>query len=75
VVVGASDAGPVRNPPEELFDLFIRPYRPYIADDRVFLRRNADRATGGAPPPELDYETFRRCMAFAVAADWGKNLF
>jgi nucleoside-diphosphate-sugar epimerase len=73
VVVGAADAATMRNPPEELFDLFIKPYRPYIADDRVFQRRHTDRATGGALPPELDYETFRRCMAFAVAADWGKK--
>jgi nucleoside-diphosphate-sugar epimerase len=75
VVVGAAGAGEMRNPAEELFDLFIKPYRPYIADDRVFLRQNTDRATGGALPPELDYETFRRCMAFAVAADWGRKPF
>jgi nucleoside-diphosphate-sugar epimerase len=75
VIVSADGAGEMRNPPEELFDLFIKPYRPYIADERVFQRHHADRATAGALPPELDYETFRRCMAFAVAADWGKKLF
>ncbi len=73
VVSGAATAP--KNPPEELFDLFIKAYRPYIADQRDFSRENTDRATNGAQPPELDYEIFRRCMEFAVAADWGKKLF
>ncbi|MCU0235821.1 MAG: SDR family oxidoreductase [Acidobacteria bacterium] len=75
VVIGAAGAARMRNPAEELFDLFIRPYRPYIADCRDFSRENADRATGGAQPPDFDYAIFRRCMEFAVAADWGKKLF
>jgi len=73
VVVGATVTP--KNPPEELFDLFIKAYRPYIADKRDFSRENTDRATNGAQPPDLDYEIFSRCMAFAVAADWGKKLF
>ncbi len=75
VVVGAAGAEAMRNPPEELFDLFIRPYRPYIADRRDFALENADQATGGSLPPDFSYEIFQRCMAFAVAADWGKKLF
>ena len=54
---------------------FIKAYRPYIADKRDFSRENTDRATGGALPPDFSYEIFRKCMAFAVAADWGKKLF
>lgn len=75
VIAGAAGMAEMRNPPEELFDHFIRPYRPYISDRRTFQRENTDRATGGALPPDFSYEIFRRCMAFAVAVDWGKTLF
>ena len=75
VVVGPAAADKMRNPPEELFDHFIRAYRPYISDQRVFKRENTDRATGGLLPPDFNYEIFQRCMAFAVSADWGKKLF
>ena len=66
-----SDLNETRNPPEEFFDHFIKAYRPYISDTRVFRRENTDRVTGGALPPELSYEMFRRCMAFSVSVDWG----
>ncbi len=75
VVIGAASAVEMRNPAEELFDLFIKAYRPYIADKRDFSRENTDRATCGARPPDFSYEIFQKCMAFAVAADWGKKLF
>lgn len=75
VVISTSGADDMRNPPEELFNHFIKAYRPYISDKRIFIRENTDRATGGAFPPNLSYESFQRCMAFAVSADWGENLF
>jgi hypothetical protein len=75
VVIGAASAAEMRNPAEELFDLFIKAYRPYIADKRDFSRENTDRATNGALPADFTYEIFQKCMAFAVAADWGKKLF
>lgn len=75
VVCGAAAAAQTRTPPEELFDYFIKPYHPYICDQRDFSRANTDRATGAAQPPEFGYEIFERCMAFAVAAGWGKKLF
>ncbi len=75
VVIGTSGADEMRNPPEELFDHFIRAYRPYISDKRIFLRGNTDRVNGGALPPDLSYDIFQRCMAFVVSADWGANLF
>ena len=74
VVIGTSGADAMRNPPEELFDYFIKAYRPYISDRRVFRRENTDRAICGALPPDLSYEIFRRCMAFAVSVNWGKTL-
>lgn len=75
VVIGTAAADKMRNPPEELFDHFIKAYRPYISDQRIFKRENTDRATGGILPPAFSYEIFERCMAFAVSADWGKKLF
>jgi nucleoside-diphosphate-sugar epimerase len=77
VVIGTdtSDLGESRNPPEEFFDHFIKAYRPYISGTRMFRRENTDRVTGGALPPDLSYEIFRRCMSFAVSVDWGKKLF
>lgn len=75
VVIGTSDADEMRNPPEELFHHFIKAYRPYISDRRSFRRENTDRATCCALPPELSYEIFERCMAFAVSVDWGRDSF
>jgi len=31
--------------------------------------------TCSAYPPDLSYEIFEKCMAFAISADWGKKLF
>lgn len=75
VVIGTSDLDEMRNPPEEFFDHFIKAYRPYISDKRIFRRENTDRATCGALPTDLSYEIFQRCMSFAVSVDWGKKLF
>jgi nucleoside-diphosphate-sugar epimerase len=75
VTVGTAGADDGKNPPEELFDYFIKPYRPYISDTRAFNRENTDRVTRGAQPPDFSYEIFEKCMAFAVAVDWGKKLF
>ena len=72
---GTSDPDETRNPPEELFDHFIKAYRPYISDQRSFRRENTDRATCGTLPTDLSYEVFQRCMSFAVSVDWGKKLF
>jgi len=71
IVCGNSYNKIMRNPPEELFNRFIEPYRPYMSDGRSFERKNTDAATGGASVPACSYETFGRCMEFAVAADWG----
>jgi nucleoside-diphosphate-sugar epimerase len=75
VIIGAAVAAERKSPPEELFDFFIKAYRPYLSDERMFKRDNTDKATDGALPPEFSYEIFQRCMAYAVAVDWGKRLF
>ena len=75
IVQGTSDADELRNPAEELFDHFIKAYRPYLSDKRVFIRQNTDRATNGDLPPDFSYEIFKKCMSFAVSVDWGSRLF
>jgi len=75
VIIGTSSVKEMRNPPEELFEHFIKTYRPYLSDTRIFQRENTDMATGGVLPPGLDYEIFQKCMAFATSVDWGKTLF
>lgn len=75
IIYGAADHTAMRNPAEELFDHFIKPYRPYLSDQRVFMRMNTDLATGGLAPPVFDYDIFTRCMEYAQRVDWGKALF
>jgi len=75
IQVGRKEGRIMRNPPEELFDRFIAPYRPYLADQRMFARENSARATNGLAPPEFTYQIFERCMEFAVGVEWGKTLF
>jgi nucleoside-diphosphate-sugar epimerase len=75
VVIGTPCADDMRNPPEELFDFFIKEYRPYVSDRRIFIRTNTNKAVPGALPPDLSYDIFQRCMAFAISVDWGRNLF
>jgi nucleoside-diphosphate-sugar epimerase len=64
-----------RNPAEELFDRFIEPYRPYLADNRVFDRTNALSVTDGLNPPPFTYEIFKTCMEYAIAVNWGASIF
>jgi nucleoside-diphosphate-sugar epimerase len=75
IIYGNADKNIMRNPAEELFDHFIEPYRPYFSDTRVFERTNTDTITGGLHPPEFTNEIFKRCMDFAVQAQWGKDLY
>ena len=74
VIVGENCRGACSNPAEELFDHFIKAYIPYISDKREFHRENTDQLTGGVQSPEMTYEVFERCMAFAVSVDWGKRM-
>jgi nucleoside-diphosphate-sugar epimerase len=60
------------NPPEALFNRFIAPYLPYLADTRTFDRCSTDDTTAGLIPPEFTYDVFERCMDYAVGVNWGK---
>lgn len=77
VEVICGEAGTIgkRNPPEELFDLFIQPYRPYLSDTRVFEIKNVSELTGDCMSPVFTYDIFKRCMDYAVSVEWGKSLF
>lgn len=73
VVYQSPGGNPMFNPAEELFDHFLKPYYPYLSDQRGFERTNTDLATGGITPPELSYEIFSRCMNYARSVEWGKS--
>jgi nucleoside-diphosphate-sugar epimerase len=70
-------AGAPKNALEKLFDRFAEAYGPYMKDTRVFEngRTAAILATRGIICPDFDYETFSRCMRYAVEAAWGARLF
>jgi nucleoside-diphosphate-sugar epimerase len=72
VVDGPANGVPL-TPPEALFQRFVEPYIPYLADTRRFDRRQALQATAGLIPPELTYEVFERCMTYAMSVQWGSG--
>jgi nucleoside-diphosphate-sugar epimerase len=65
-----------RNAFEAAFEQMIEVYRPYMCDSRVFSTENAAPilARTGLDCPRFTYDVFERCMAYAVASGWGKNL-
>lgn len=75
IIYGILPDNTLRNPAEELFDRFIEPYRPYLADQRKFDRTNTDRVTKNLTPPEFTYEIFKICMEYAIKVNWGANFF
>ena len=72
IIEGAPDGIP-RTPPEALFQKFINPYLPYMADSRSFDRRRTNRATAGLAPPDFRYDIFARCMDYAMKVNWGTD--
>jgi hypothetical protein len=75
IIYGLQPDNLVRNPAEELFDRFIEPYRPYLADNRVFDRTNSGKVTEGLNPPVFTYEIFKTCMEYAIEVNWGASIF
>jgi len=59
------------NPAEELFDKLFEQYRPYLSDNRIFNQSRTHSITQGVSAPPFTYEIFEKCMAYAVACDWG----
>ncbi|MCU0606996.1 MAG: SDR family oxidoreductase [Candidatus Edwardsbacteria bacterium] len=65
-----------RNPLEQLFESYIAMYLPYLSDLRRFSTEHTaailDKRSVACPA--FTYEVFRRCIEYALAVDWGKNL-
>lgn len=63
------------------FDLlvagYIDIYQPYMQDRRTFdsNKANVILEKRGIHCPVFDYETFKRCMGYALDVDWGKSLY
>lgn len=75
IIYGKPPDNVLLNPPEELFDRFITPYRPYLSDNRIFERANTDLVTDNLQPPEFTYEIFKNCMEYAISVNWGQSIF
>ena len=76
ILVTSTTDGPPANVLEVLFEKYIGAYQPYIEDRRVF---EAPRAlsildAAGLRCPPFTYESFERCMSYAVSTGWGKAL-
>lgn len=65
-----------RNPLEELFESYIAMYLPYISDLRRFSTEHTAAILGrrSVTCPVFTYDVFRRCIEYALAVDWGKDL-
>lgn len=65
-----------KNALEELFESYISMYLPYIADLRRFSMKNTKGILDkqNIECPRFTYDVFDRCMSYAVAMRWGKNL-
>jgi nucleoside-diphosphate-sugar epimerase len=72
-VVEGTPNGVVLTPPEALFQRFVEPYLPYLADTRRFDRHHTVLATADLTPPPLTYEVFERCMSYATSVGWGSG--
>jgi len=75
IIYGKSADNALRNPAEELFDRFIKPYRDYLSDNRIFDRANTDLVTDNLHPPEFTDEIFKKCMEYAIRVNWGESIF
>ena len=75
IIYGSLPDNALRNPPEELFDRFIEPYRPYLSDSRVFDKTNANLVTDNLKPPCFTFEIFKACMEYAISVNWGASIF
>jgi nucleoside-diphosphate-sugar epimerase len=66
-----------KNALETLYDTYLDVYRPYMQDLRTFEIENAAPILEqrGLVCPEFNYDTFARCMTYAVETDWGARLF
>lgn len=69
-------AGETRNALETLFDVYNAAYAPYMQDERIFddTRAAALLVPAGITCPDLDFDTFSRCIDYAIRSRWGLDL-
>ncbi len=69
----AEIAATPRNPLESVFERMVEVYRPYMSDRRTFTaeRSGPILTRAGLSCPAFTFDVFERCMAYAVAEDWG----
>ncbi len=71
-----TETGP-RNALEAVYDAYLEAYAPYMDDKRLFSAERSgpilDRARLSCP--DLTYDSFKRCLDYAVQCDWGARLF
>lgn len=74
IILDPASRKTAQNPAEELFEEFITLYRPYLSDTRSFDRSRINKITQGFVPSPFTYDVFRRCMDYALANNWGRNI-
>jgi nucleoside-diphosphate-sugar epimerase len=71
-----TETGP-RNALEAVYDAYLEAYAPYMDDKRLFSAERSgpilDRASLRCP--DLTYDSFKRCLDYALQCDWGARLF
>ena len=69
--------GKPRNALEAVFETYLEAYGPYMRDRRVFGTERAGPILDkkGLRCPDLTYDSFKRCLDYAVQCDWGARLF
>jgi nucleoside-diphosphate-sugar epimerase len=62
---------------EMLFNQYLEIYQPYLRDTRNFDFRKTEAILKkrNITCPDFDFEVFSRCMKYALAVQWGKELF
>lgn len=69
--------GKPRNALEAVFETYLEAYGPYMRDRRIFGTERAGPILDkkGLRCPDLTYDSFKRCLDYAVDCDWGRRLF
>ena len=76
IVPVAGGRGGAAEPLEMLIDELMSLYDPYLCDRRVFddSRTRPILKGAGLVCPDLDYDSFSRCMDYAIQNRWGATL-
>jgi len=69
--------GKPRNALDAVFETYLEAYGPYMRDRRIFGTEKAGPILDkkGLRCPDLTYDSFKRCLDYAVQCGWGARLF